>query len=38
VPPLQIVADLARISGLGLIVTVNVKEFPVQVPDTGVTV
>ncbi len=37
-PPLQIVADIAVITGEGLIVTVTVNDEPVQVPDCGVTV
>ena len=36
--PLQTVAVNGFIVAIGLTVTVNVKEAPVQVPETGVTV
>jgi hypothetical protein len=36
--PLQVVAVILVIAGLGLTVTVTVKFAPVQLPDKGVTV
>ena len=38
VPPLQIVAVILLIAGVGLTVTVTENGLPEQVPDRGVTV